>query len=298
MPSRAALILALCAALPGGAFARCEDVVPQPKPQNTFPQDVGRDFDRIVDEGWIEFAVYADFPPWSWDEKGKPTGVDVEIGRLIAAQLGVEPRFRLVDAGETLEADLQNYVWKGAAIGGHVSDVMLHVPYDSELVCRIEQAVFTGQYATESVAIAYRLSDYPEKGPTPPVFRYDTVAVENDTIADFYLTSLIGPVDKIHRYPSVQAAMDGLAAGETMAAMAPRAQIEDGLSRHPEAGLAVHEPPLVGFARGSWTIGVAVGAQHRDLGYAVDMAVEQALAEGRIAAIFEDHGLTWTPPER
>ena len=297
---RAAILLALAlgAALPGGAFARCEDVVPQARPQNTFAQDVGRSFDRVLDEGWIEFAVYEDFPPWSSEEKGKATGVDVEIGRLIAAELGVEPRFRLVQPGETLEADLLNYVWKGATIGGHVSDVMLHVPYDSALVCRIEQATFTGQYATESVAIAYRIADYPEKGPTPPVFRYDTVAVENDTIADFYLTSLIGPVDKIRRYPSLAAAMDGLAAGETMAAMGPRSQLEEGLRRHPEAGLAVHQPPLVGFARGSWTLGVAVNFQHKDLAYAVDMAIEAALADGRIAAIFEDHGLTWVPPER
>lgn len=248
---RAALLaLALGAVLPGGAFARCEGHVPQARPQNTFSQDVGRDFDRITEEGWIEFAVYEDFPPWSWEEKGRPVGVDIDLGRLIAGALGLEPRFRLVAAGENLDADLMNYVWKGAAIGGHVSDVMLHVPYDSDFLCRIEQVAFTGQYATESVAIAYRTADYPDKPPTPPYFRYDTVAVENDSIADFYLTSLIGSVDKIHRYRSAAAAMDGLAAGETMAAMGPRAQLEEGIGRHPEAGLALHMPPLVGFSRG------------------------------------------------
>lgn len=293
-----AVLLALLVALPGGALARCEDVAPQPKPQNTPAQDVGRDFDRILDEGWIEFALYDDFPPWSWEEKGRAVGVDVEIGRLIAAELGVAPRFRLVQPSETLEADLLNYVWKGAAIGGHVSDVMLHVPYDSALVCRIEQAAFTGQYAQETVAIAYVAAEYPDKAPTPPFFRFDAVAVENDTISDFYLTNLLGPVDKIRRYPSAMAAMDALAAGETLAAMGPRAELEEGARRHPAAGLAVHTPPLVGFARGAWTLGVAVGFQHRDLGYAVDMAIETALADGRIAAIFEDHGLTYTPPVR
>lgn len=52
-----------CLAFAGQAFARCEDHVPQPKPQNTFAQDVGREFDTILDDGWIEFAVYEDFPP-------------------------------------------------------------------------------------------------------------------------------------------------------------------------------------------------------------------------------------------
>lgn len=294
----ALLALALGAALPGGAFARCEGFVPQAKPQNTFAQDVGRDFDRILDEGWIEFAVYEDYAPWSWEEKGAAVGVDVEIGRLIAAELGVEPRFRLVAAGENLDADLLNYVWKGAVVGGRVSDVMLHVPYDSALVCRVEQVTFTGQYATESIAIAYRREAYPEKGPTPPYFRVDPVAVENDSISDFYLTSLVGPVETIHRYRTTAAAVDAVAAGETMAAMGPRAELEAAAALHPDAELALHAPPMVGFSRGGWTVGVGVNFQHKDTAYAVDMAIEQALADGRIAAIFAAHGLTFTPPER
>lgn len=293
---QALLALAIGAALPGGAFARCEGVVPQPKPQNTSAQDVGREFDRIIEEGWIEFAVYEDFAPWSYEQGGTAKGVDVEIGRLIAADLGVEARFRLVQASETLEADLLNYVWKGAVVGGHVSDVMLHVPYDSALVCRIEQVTFTGQYASETMAIAFRKAAYPDKAPTPPFFRFDPVAVENDTIADFYLTSLLGAQAKITRHKSVDAAMDALAGGEVMAAMGPRAQLEAGVARHPDAGLGVHEPHLMGFARGTWTIGVGVNFQHKDLAYSVDMAMNKALEDGRIAAIFAGHGLTFTPP--
>lgn len=287
-----------CLALPAVAFARCEGHVPQPKPQNTFPQDVGRSFDSILDEGWIEFAVYEDFPPWSREEKGEARGVDVEIGRLIAAALGVEPRFRLVQAGETLDADLINYVWKGAVVGGHVSDVMLHVPYDSDYACRIEQVTFTGQYAREAIAIAYDKADYPDKGPTPPYFRFDTVAVENDSISDFHLTSLLGPVDKIRRYRSTALAVEALAGGETMAAMGPRAQLQAGIAAHAVAALAVHEPPLVGLTRGKWTLGVAVNFQHKDLAYAVDDAIGAALADGRIAAIFQTYGLTFEPPAR
>ncbi|MEI4487262.1 transporter substrate-binding domain-containing protein [Frigidibacter sp. MR17.14] len=284
----------------GPAFARCEGYVAQPRPQNTPLEDVGRSYDRIIDEGWIEFALYEDFAPWSDLVDGKPVGVDVEIGRLIAKALGVEARFRLVPASENLDADLLNYVWKGAAVDGHVSDVMLHVPYDSDYACRFDQVVFTGQYGGESVAIGYRLKDYPEKGPSPNYFRYDTVGVENDSIADFYLTSIgNGSVEQsIHRYRSTAAAVDAMAQGEVMAVMGPRAQIEGAIAGHAEAGLAVHEPPLIGFTRGRWTIGVAVSAQHRDLGYAVDDAIAQGLDDGRIAKIFQSHGLTFRAPER
>jgi ABC-type amino acid transport substrate-binding protein len=293
-----ALAVLAYAVLPAAAFARCEGYVPQPKPQNTFAQDVGRSFDRVLEEGWIEFAAYDDFPPWSFEENGQARGIDIEIGRLIAAALGVEARFRLVEAGETLDADLLNYVWKGAVVGGHVSDVMLHVPYDSDYACRIEQVAFTGQYAAEVIAIAYGRKDYPEKGPTPAFFRFDTVAVENDSISDFYLSSLIGPVDKIRRYRSTALAMKGLASGETMAAMGPRAQLEAGIAAHPETDLAVHQPEVVGFARGKWTLGVGVNFQHKDLAYAVDDAIAAALADGRIAAIFKNWSVTFERPSR
>ena len=278
------------------AFARCEDWVPQPKPQNAGRDIVGQDLDQIIERGYIEFAAYEDFSPWSYEEAGKPAGVDIEIGRLIAADLGVEPRFRLVAAGENLDADLRNNVWKGPVIGGRVSNVMLHVPYDSAYTCRVEQVVFTGQYAAEQIAIAYREEAYPEDPPVPAYFRIDTVAVENDSITDFYLTSFAGGqlAQGVRRYPTYADAMAALGAGETMAAMGPLAQLEAGAGE----GIAIHQPPLAGFAVSRWTFGVGVHMRYRALGYAVDDAIRAGLEDGRIAAIFERYGLSHLPPER
>lgn len=277
------------------AFARCEGIVPGQKPQNTFPQDVGQKLDDIVARGFIEIAVYEENRPYSWEDGGKPMGVDVEVGRIIAESLGVEARFRFVEAGENLDADLMNYVWKGAVVGGHVSNLMMRVPYNSDYACRVEQAVFTGQYASEAIAIAYRVADYPDGGPKPAFFRYDTVAVENDSISDFYLTTLVGAAqDKIHRYPSGGKAMEALAAGAVMAAMGPLAVLEAGLT----PDLAVHRPPMPNFSLNTWTVGVALHMSHRDLGYAADDAIRAGLEDGRIAAIYAAFGLTFVPPER
>ena len=277
------------------AWARCADHVPQPKPQNASRDIVGADLDTILERGYIEFAAYADFPPWSWERNGKPVGVDIEIGRIIADDLGVEPRFRLVAAGENLEADLRNWVWQGPVVSGRVANVMLHVPYDSEFACRVEQVVFTGRYHVEEVAIAYRRDAYPDDPPVPAYFRFDTVAVENDSIADFYLTSFPGGqlARNLRRYPTVAAAMVALDTGETMAAMGPRAQLEHGLTDR----LDIHAPPLPGFAVGRWTNGVAVHFAYRALAYAVEDAMAAAIGDGRMAAIFERYGLTFSPPE-
>jgi ABC-type amino acid transport substrate-binding protein len=240
--------------------------------------------------------LYEDFAPYSYAEGGKAAGIDVEIGRVIAQELGVEPRFRLVAASEELEADLFNWIWKGPIVGGAVGNLMMRVPYNSEYACRIEQVVFTGQYATESIAIAYSAAAYPDDKPVPAYFRFDTVGVENDSISDFYLTAFPGGQlsKNISRYPTTMDAMKGLAEGEVMAVMGPRTQLDAGLT----AGTAVHAPPLPGFAVGKWTLGVAVNFRYRPLGYAIDDAIFAALEDGRIAEIYASHGLTFQPPER
>ncbi len=289
------LSLLVAALTSGSALARCEDHVPQPKPQNASRDIVGADLDTIVERGYIDFAAYEDFPPWSFKKDGKIQGVDIEIGKLIAEDLGVEPRFKLVAAGENLEADLRNWIWKGPLINGRVANVMLHIPYDSEFACRVEQVVFTGQYHDEEIAIAYRRDAYPEDPPVPAYFRFDTVAVENDSIADFYLSSFPGGQlsQNLRRFPSAEQAMTALAEGETMAAMGPRAQLEAGLTQD----LDIHTPPLPGFAVSTWTSGVAVHFAYRGLSYAVDDAIYAALKDGRIQKIFETYGLTHTPPK-
>ncbi len=289
-------IMGLCLATQAFAADPCADHIPQPKPQNTGRDFVGQDMDSIQEQGHMLFAVYENYPPYSWEEAGKPRGVDIEIARIIAEDLGVEARFNFVAAGENLDADLRNNIWKGAIIGGRISNVMMRVPYDSGFKCRVEQVVFTGQYAAESIAIAYDKASYPEEKPVPAYFRFDAVAVENDSIADFYLSSLArGQLnDKVQRFTDMSQAMAALTAGETKAAMGPRGQLEYGL----DEGTDIHQPPLAGFAVSEWTLGVAVNFAYRPLSYSVDDAINYALQDGRIAKIYESYGLTFQPPER
>ena len=87
--------------------------------------------------------------------------------------------------------------------------------------------------------------------------------------------------------------MTALAEGEVMAVMAPLSQIEFGLNET----MAVHKPPLPGLAKASWTLGVAVRHNWRPLSYAVDDAVRAAIEDGRMARIFESHGLTYSGPD-
>ncbi|TMM51220.1 substrate-binding periplasmic protein [Sulfitobacter sabulilitoris] len=292
----AAILSGLTLAGPAWAADPCADYVPQPRPQNVGRDVVGQELDTIVEQGHMLFAVYEDYAPYSWQEAGQPRGVDIDIARLIAEDLGVEARFKFVAAGENLEADLLTNVWKGGVIGGRVSNVMMRIPYDSTFACRVEQVVFTGQYAAESIAIAYTSAAYPDDKPVPAYFRFDTVAVENDSISDFYLSSFAGGQlrQKVQRFATMAQAMQAMAEGKTNAAMGPLGQLEFGLTK--DGG--IHQPPLAGFAVSTWTLGVAVNFRYRPLSYAVDDAVNAALSDGRIAQIYQSYGLSFQPPER
>ena len=256
----------------------------------------GADLDTILERGWIDFGVYEDFPPYSFEKDGVHTGVDVALGKLIAEELGVKARFRSVAAGETVDDDLRFHVWKGPLVGKDVVNVMLHVPYNRELDIRNEQIVLTGQYMLESTAIAYVREHYPEEKPVPAYFRFDTVGVENDSLADFYLSSTAGGqlIPNMRRYPTPADAMAALRKGEVKAVVGSLGQLEAGA----DDGIGIHQPPLPGLAIGSWTLGVAIRHNYRALGYAVDDAIHASIKDGRLKAIFDRYGLTFQPPER
>jgi len=256
----------------------------------------GADYDTIVERGWILLGVYEDFPPYSFTEGGKLTGIDVDLGREIAAALGVEARFRAVGADENVDDDLRNNVWKGHYLGGEVVNVMMHMPYNKELEIRNEFVVLTGQYFNERIGLAWRRDVYPDGAPSPAYFRYDKVGVEIDSLADFYLASQFGGqiVPNMTHYPSVAAAVAGLAAGEVGAVMAPAGQLEYGIRGAAE--LTSDTPPLPGLSLGEWTLGVAVRHTYRQLGYAVDDAIRAAVEDGRLAEIFARYGVKYRPP--
>ena len=294
-------VLALVSLLwAGGVYAQnCEGIKTgfdaDRKPQNTAREIVGQSLDDIIDRGYIVFAVYEDFAPYSWRDGNTLRGVDIEIGRLIAEDLGVEARFFETGAGENVDADLRNNVWKGRLIGGQIANVMLHVPYNRELGCRNEQVVLTGQYFNEELAIAFRRENYEDGGPTPPYFRFDAVGVENDSLSDFYLTSFMNGalVSNMTRYQTPDDAMAALRAGDVLAVMGARGQLEHGLNDE----LDIHQPFLSGLALGTWTLGVAVRHSWRPLGYAVDDAIRAGVEDGRIADIFASYGLSYAKPE-
>ena len=271
-----------------------------------FPSDdsgrdrVGIDYDEIIARGYIEIGVYEDFAPYSWREtSGQLVGVDVALARLIADELGVDLRLIDLPADEDVDTDLRNYIWRGHYMGRRIVNVLMRVPYNRELDYRNELAALTGRYAQERIAIAYRVSDYPEEPPWPGSFTVKTVAVENHSLADFYLTGLQqgALIRNMTRRRSLPEAIDLLRAGEVSAVMGIRARLEHYVRDDPD--FAVESGPLPGLSIGSWPIGIATAFYTaRMLSYEVDDILTAAVRDGRVAAIYREHGLTWEEPGR
>jgi ABC-type amino acid transport substrate-binding protein len=264
-----------------------------------------RTLDEVVESGYIEIAVYRDFPPYSYlDPQGEAAGVDIDVGRYIAEGLGVEPRWFWVTADETVEDDLRNAVWKGHYLDRRVADLMMRVPYDREFsyaidgygAARNDMVVMFGPYQREEWILARDMAQL-DGVRTLAVFQYHKIGVEIDTLPDFFLISVFGGRlrGNVVHFTSVFLALEDLRAGGLSAVAGMRSQLEWGL-RDSGDRFDLSGDGLEQIVRRSWDIGLAVKHTHRQLAYAVEDLVSQGLQSGAIDAIFKRTGLTLLPP--
>ncbi|MBL8659210.1 MAG: transporter substrate-binding domain-containing protein [Rhodospirillales bacterium] len=256
-----------------------------------------RPLDEVRESGTIRIAVYRDFAPFSEVSDGRFAGVDVDIARAIAERLGLPVSLMPLTAGETVDDDLRNAVWKGHYLGGGVADVMLHVPVDRRFALRNKQVAIFGPYARMRLVMAG--SRDPDTGVTSLAELGERsegrVGVEIATLADYYLLNAFGGSlrGRLVHYPTTIAAADALRAGEVVAAFGTEAEIEAGLG----PARKDFEISPVEIPGSTWLIGAAVDERSRDLGYAVGDIIAEMVESGKMTRTFLDHGLSYAPPD-
>jgi ABC-type amino acid transport substrate-binding protein len=260
------------------------------------PSARARPLDEVIAAGSLRVVAYLDNAPFSWDDDGTPRGIDVDLARAIARELGVAAEIVLRMQGEKADDDLRVNVWKGPLTGGGVGDIMMHVPIDREFALRNREAVLGNAYFQERVALAI----HPEltgEQPTFDAFRTRKIGVQLGTVGDYFLMTY----DKGALIPNVAhhvkpaAGAREFAAKRTSALLGVRSQIEALLH---EQGIkpVIVEPAMPGIVRSQWLVGMAWKENSRDLGYAIAAAMERLQASGAIAGIFADFGVTYVPP--
>ncbi len=259
-------------------------------------QSSARPLEDVVAAKSLRVIAYLDNAPFSWEADGKSKGIDVDIARAIAREIGVEADVILRMPGENEDDDLRGNVWRGPLTGGGVGDVMMHVPVDPDFAERNKKAVIGAAYFQERVAVAIHPELTGDK-PTFDIFKDQKISVQIGTVSDYFLmTYLDGAlIEKIAHHVKPQVGATEFITKDTAAWMGVRSAIEALLHDKGEKAVFV-EPPMEGIYRSNWIVGMAWKDDSADLGSAIQTAIDKIGKSGELERIFASYGVSFTPP--
>jgi ABC-type amino acid transport substrate-binding protein len=249
---------------------------------------------KVRETGALRIAVYADNRPWSWDDHGTVHGVDADLGRALAAKLGVRADVVAFMPGDDLGADFRNTVWRGGLLGFQVCDVMLHVPFDHELMLKNDQVAIIAPYYREGFAMVCG-NEQGDCEVQPPQLRGRRIAAETASVSDAYLVGGFGGMlrSDVHHFQGGYEAAEAVAKGDADVALATRAQIEAVRHDYPGKDLHRRKGPIPAMVSPGWDIAMAVKDNSRTLGDALETIVGDMIKSGQMAALFTTHGVEW-----
>ena len=256
-----------------------------------------RPLDEVLDSKRLFVVAYEDNRPFSWtQDDGTVTGIDVEIARALATELGVDADIELRMGGERADQDVRVNVIRGTVGGGKPGDIMMHIPTDKEFAMKFKEAVISNPYFLQTVAIAIDSKRIP-KDATFDIFKKEKVSVKLATVSDYFLMgfqdgALVNNVSHFTRGP--QGAKEFLS-GETAALMGVRSEIEGTLFEQ-GAKAEFISPEMSDLIRKQWEVGIANDDKSRDLGYAIGQALNKLRESGKLKDIFAKFGVTYIPP--
>lgn len=270
----------------------CLSLVMTTNPSET----LARPLDEVVAAKVLRVVAYADNPPFSFEDRGVARGIDADLARAIARELGVEAEIILRMPGEEADDDVRANVWRGPLTGGGLGDLMMSVPIDREFALRNREAVFGNAYFQEEIAVAI----HPEMtGPSPTfeIFKTEKIGVQLATVSDYFLMSYRGGVlrENVAHHLKPDGGAKEFAAKAVAAIMGVRSKIEASLW-----GLGVEPsfvtPDMTGIVRKTWLLGMAWKENSRDLGYAVEAALGKIIQSGELKKICRSYNVTYRPP--
>lgn len=249
------------------------------------------DLDKIQRAGVLTVAVYKNMAPFSGDDQG----IDVDLANALAAKLGVRVSLLPFEAGENLNDDLRNMVWKGHYLGYGPADVMLHVPVDSRLMASNSKVSILAPYYRDRVRLVRDLRKIPDCASVDCLVG-KTVGVEKLSIASVLL---IGEQDGLVRdgvriHASATAALEAMKAGQLDAVLANQSEIEGVVRGDPDFPLS--DLQFARLPRQGWVVGMAVKREHAELARALQTAANELVSSGEMADIFAKHGVTPVKP--
>lgn len=249
------------------------------------------DRDKAAQPGLLKVAVYNDFAPFS----ANGTGIDVDLAKALASRLGMKLRLLPFKAGENLNDDLRNMVWKGHYLGYGPADVMLHVPVDNRLMAANEQVRIFAPYYHDTVRLVRSAKTVPEFDGIDSLAG-KKIGVDGDSIS---ATVLLGEQngkyrDNVKICGSAIEALEKLKTGELDAVLANVSEIESVFKG--AADFPVEELAFARLPRQGWSVGMAVKTDDAVLAKQLQVATNELFESGEMAKIFARYGVQVAKP--
>ena len=250
----------------------------------------GGALERIRAKGRLLVGLYQELPPFH--DQGR--GIDVELAKLLAAALQLRFEPLPFAAGENMDDDLRNMVWKGHYLGWGPADVLLHVPLDPPLQRANPQVRIVAPYYRERVMLALDTQAFAKPVESLSDLVGKRVVVQGQSLAGWLLAGAEGgrlqDTLNTHLADGVAAAQ-ALRRGEAQAAAGLASELESVLRGDPR--YALQPLPTPRAPRDGWAIGCAVRKDADDLADALQRAMQSLRESGRLQALFQDGGVTW-----
>lgn len=244
---------------------------------------------RIRKRGSLVVAVYNAMPPFHVNG----AGIDVSIAEQLALALGVTLSLLPFNAGESMEDDLRNMVWKGHYLGFGPADVLMHVPVDKPLMDSQKQTLIFAPYYKESVALAYHVDHVPRLESLADL-KGQKVAVAGQTLAGWLL---LGADEGAYKEQLITHMDDGTAAaslllsGEVNIAAGNASELHSVLKGNKQ--YRVIPMPIPRAPRSGWAVGMAVKKDSTDLARELQTTINSMSTDGRLSKIFSEQGVPW-----
>jgi ABC-type amino acid transport substrate-binding protein len=248
--------------------------------------------ERIKAKGALTVAVYNDYPPFNV----KGVGIDIELAKLLASELGLRLNLLTFDADEKMGDDLRNMVWKGHYLGYGPADVLLHVPVDKPLMDEERKVLIFGAYYRETLALARNVEKLPDLE-SLAALKGRKVAVAGQSLAGWLMIGADGGAYRDQLITKLENGAEAarlLQRGEVDAAAGHASELHTVLGS--DKRFMIEALPMPRAPRNGWAVGMAVKKESEELARALQSATNKLALDGRLEAIFATAKVPWQKP--
>jgi ABC-type amino acid transport substrate-binding protein len=265
----------------------------------SFAQTELEDLAKIRASGTLKVAVYKDNAPFSSGKEAEMAGLDIALAEALAKQLNLKLALLPFDAGENVNDDLRNMVWRGHYLGYGPADVMLNVPVDKYLSQQNRQVVIFSPYMRQIPVLLHNARAIP-KVDGPDDLKGHKLAAERGTgTASALIGQKSGELSaQVAMFSSGVEAATAVLQGQADAAYVLRSQAEAALvlGQSKAGDYLISSMALPGLPDNGWPIGLAVKTSNKELGETLQTAMKNLRESGELLAMFQKQGLTLTAP--